>query len=160
MSEPSPSGGARRRSPDRVPGSFPAVRVEDDTQVRVGSASFVILELDDLVFNTADMHPGNGKEDRIRLPRTGTYVLSGEVEWEPNGDGYRTLELLLLNQGGGAVGKSLVQPRQSTVQPTVQQVTAIVRQEEGATIGLAAGQGSGGPLEVVHATLSAAFIGP
>ena len=160
MSTPSASAGPAQRSPDSVFPTLPAVRVEDDTQVQVESAGFVLLELDDPVFDTAQMHPGDGKEDRIRLPRTGTYVLNGEVEWEPNRDGYRTLELVLLNQGGGAVGKSLVEPRDSAIQATVQQVTAIVRLSEGATIGLVAGQGSGGPLEVVHATLSAAFLSP
>src|SRR3954453_17987125 len=148
---------AADRVPGPVPASLPAVRVEDDTQVRIEPATFGLLELDDLVFDTADMHPGNGKEDRIRLPPDGTYVLSAEVEWEPHGDGYRTIELVLLNHGGGALARSLVEPRESTVQATIQQVTAIVRQSEGATIGLVAGQGSGVALAVVHATLSAAF---
>ena len=70
----------------------PAVRVEDDTQVELGSATAVLMDLDDEVFDTAAMHPGNGRDDRLRVPRTGTYVLSGEVECAPNDNGYRTLD--------------------------------------------------------------------
>jgi hypothetical protein len=65
----------------------PSARVDDDTQVEIGSAGFALLSLDDEVFDSAAMHPGNGKDDRFRIPRAGTYVISGEVEWEPNGDG-------------------------------------------------------------------------
>jgi hypothetical protein len=138
----------------------PAVRVEDDTQVELESATSVLMDLDDEVFDTAEMHPGNGSDDRIRVPRTGTYVLSGEVEWQPNDSGYRTLELLQLNMGGPlALGRSLVEPRHSTIQPTIQQVTAIVRLDAGATAGLMAGQASGIDLELVRGTLSAAFVG-
>ncbi|GAA3695777.1 hypothetical protein GCM10022204_09520 [Microlunatus aurantiacus] len=141
---------------------LPAVRVEDDTQVRLSSAEFVLVEFDDPVFDTARMHPVNGKKDRIRLPVSGTYVLTGEVEWEPNGDGYRTVQIVVLDRGDNypSLGKSLVEPRASTVQPTVQQVVAIARLDEGAIIGLIAGQGSGGDLELVRATLAAAFISP
>jgi hypothetical protein len=160
MSPSSLPGEPALRSPDPTPSTLPAVRVEDDTQVSVESGHFVLLEFDDLIFDTAGMHPGNGKEDRIRLPVTGTYLLSGEVEWEPHGNGYRTLQLVLLNRGIASVGKSLVEPRDSALQATIQQVTAIVRQSEGTTIGLMAGQGSGVPLEVVRATISAAFLSP
>ena len=138
----------------------PAVRVEDDTQVELTSATAVLMDLDDEIFDTAEMHPGNGNDDRIRVPRTGTYVLSGEVEWAPNGSGYRTLDLVQLNAGLAALGSSLVEPRDSAIQPTIQQVTAIVRLAEGATIGLRAGQASGVDLEIVRGTLSAAFVGP
>jgi hypothetical protein len=138
--------------------------VDDDTQVELASANFTLLDLDDEVFDTAAMHPGNGRDDRIRVPRTGTYVLNGEVEWQPNGTGYRKLELVQLNIPGPlpfeAVGSSLVQPRDSTVQSTVQQVAAIVRLSEGDTIGLLAGQGSGDELELIRGTLSAAFVSP
>ena len=150
-------------SPRVEPASpLPAVRVEDDTQVRLSSAEFVLVEFDDPVFDTARMHPVNGKKDRIRLPVSGTYVLTGEVEWEPNGDGYRTVQIVVLDRGDNypSLGKSLVEPRASTVQPTVQQVVAIARLDEGAIIGLIAGQGSGGDLELVRATLAAAFISP
>jgi hypothetical protein len=141
---------------------LPAVRVEDDTQVRLSSAEFVLVEFDDPVFDTARMHPVDGKKDRIRLPLSGTYVLTGEVEWEPSGDGYRTVQIVLLDRGDNypSLGGSLVEPRASTVQPTVQQVVAIARLDEGAIIGLIAGQGSGGHLELVRATLAAAFISP
>jgi hypothetical protein len=138
----------------------PAVRVEDDTQVELGSATAVLMDLDDEVFDTAAMHPGNGRDDRIRIARTGTYVLSGEVEWEPNDTGYRTLDLIQLNTGIKALGSSLVEPRHSPIQPTIQQVTAIVRLAEGDTIGLRAGQASGVDLELVRGTLSAAFVSP
>jgi hypothetical protein len=138
----------------------PAVRVEDDTQVELASPTAVLLDLDDEVFDTAEMHPGNGNDDRIRVPRTGTYVLSGEVQWAPNDTGYRTLDLIQLNGGIQALGSSLVEPRHSAIQSTIQQVTAIVRLTEGATIGLRAGQASGVDLEVVRGTLSAAFVSP
>jgi hypothetical protein len=138
----------------------PAVRVEDDTQVELESATAVLMDLDDEVFDTAAMHPGNGNDKHVRVPRAGTYVLSGEVEWAPNDNGYRTLDLLRLDTGIEALGSSLVEPRHSTLQPTIQQVTAIVRLPEGATIGLRAGQASGVDLEVVRGTLSAAFVGP
>jgi hypothetical protein len=39
-------------------------------------------------------------------------------------------------------------------------VTAIANLPEGATIGLRAGQGSGVSIDLVRATLSAAFVGP
>ena len=141
---------------------LPAVRVEDDTQVRLSSAEFVLVEFDGPVFDTARMHPVDGKKDRVRLPRSGTYVLTGEVEWEPNGDGYRTVQIVLLDRGDNypSLGKSLVEPRASTVQPTVQQVVTIARLDEGAVVGLIAGHGSGGHLELVRATLAAAFISP
>ena len=82
-------------------------------------------------------------------------MLSGEVECQPNDNGHRTLDLVQLNAGFKALGSSLVEPRHSTIQ----QVTAIVRLPEGATIALRAGQASGVPLEVVRGTLSAAFVG-
>jgi hypothetical protein len=137
-----------------------AVRVEDDTQVELGSATAVLMDLDDEVFDTAAMHPSNGNDKHFRVPRTGTYVLSGEVEWAPNDSGYRTLDLVRLDSGIKALGSSLVEPRHSTIQPTIQQVTAIVRLPEGATFGLRAGQASGVDLELVRGTLSAAFVGP
>jgi hypothetical protein len=140
--------------------TLPAVRIEDDTTVPLASAASAPLDLDDEIFDTADMHPGNGNDDRIRAPRAGIYVLSGEVEWEPNGSGYRTLELIQLNQGIKALGSSLVQPRDSTLQATVQQVTTIAHLSEGATVGLVPLQGSGNTLELRRATLSAAFVGP
>lgn len=139
----------------------PAARVEDDTAVEVNTASFHLIALDDEVFDTAELHPGSGNDDRMRVPRAGTYVLSGEVEWEPsNGGGYRRLDLVKLNQGAGVLGSTLVEPRDSPIQPTIQQATAIVRVDEGATIGLVAGQASGVPLDIRRATLSAAFVGP
>lgn len=141
---------------------LPAVRVEDDTQVQLNSAEFVLIEFDDPVFDTAKMHPVDGKKDRIRMPVTGTYVLTGEVEWEPNGNGYRTVQVVLLNRQDKypALGTSSVEPRASALQATVQQVVAIVRLEEGATVGLLAGQGSGGRLDMVRAVLAAALVSP
>jgi hypothetical protein len=167
-----PEGPAGATGPEGPPGppgpqgdsgdlvTQPAIRVEDDTQVGVGSASFVFIEFDQEIFDTAEMHPVNGNDNRIRLPRAGTYVLSGEVEWEPNADGYRTLDLVHVNNNLAQVGTSLVQPRDSTIQATVQQVTAIVHVDAGAVIGLLAGQGSGVELDIVRATLSAAFVSP
>jgi hypothetical protein len=63
------------------------------------------------------------------------------------------------DNGITALGSSLVEPRHSPIQPTMQQVTAIVRLAEGDTIGLRAGQASGVDLELVRGTLSAAFVG-
>jgi hypothetical protein len=149
------------RLPDPTLATLPAVRVDDDTQVELGTATSVLLELDDEAFDTAEMHPGGGRDDRIRIPRTGTYVLTGEVQWEPNESGYRTLDLLEV--GGGRIeglGSSLVEPRHSTIQSTVQQVSAIARLDEGAKVALKAGQASGEDLEVIRGTLSAAFVGP
>jgi hypothetical protein len=140
--------------------TLPAVRVDDDTQVELGTATSVLMDLDDEAFDTAGMHPGNGREDRIRIPRTGIYVLTGEVQWEANASGYRTLDLVQLNHGIKALGSSLVEPRHSTIQSTVQQVTAIARLEEGTTVALKAGQASGVDLEIIRGTLSAAFAGP
>ena len=144
--------------------TLPSVRVDDDTQVELATANFKLLNLDDEVFDTAAMHPGNGRDDRIRVPRAGTYVLTGEVEWEANDTGYRKLELVQLNAPGPLpfepVGSSLVEPRDSPVQSTIQQVSAIVRLAEGDTIGLLAGQGSGDDLELVRGSLSAAFVSP
>jgi hypothetical protein len=137
----------------------PAVRVDDDTQVELHTAVFALLSLDDEVFDTGEMHPGNGNDDRIRIPRTGTYVLHGEVEWEASGDGYRRVDLLQLNNHPGVLGSTAVEPRDSSIQNTIQQTTAIVHLTEGTTIGLLAGQGSGDDLEVVRASLSAAFTG-
>ena len=148
------------RLPDPRLATLPAVRVDDDTQVELGTATSVLMELDDEAFDTAEMHPGNGREDRISIPRTGTYLLTGEVQWEPNESGYRTLDLLELGHGIRALGSSHVEPRHSTIQSTIQQVTAIARLDEGATVALKAGQASGVDLEIVRGTLSAAFVGP
>ena len=93
--------------PNPTLATLPAVRVDDDTQVEIGTATSVLMDLDDEVFDTAEMHPGNGKDDRIRVPRTGTYILSGEVQWEANPDGYRTLDLVQLNHGIRSLGSSL-----------------------------------------------------
>lgn len=78
------------------------------------------------------------------MPVSGTYVLTGEVEWEPSGDGYRTLQIVLSDRGHNYpnLAKSVVEPR-ATIQATVQQVAAIARLEEGTLVGLVAGQGSG-----------------
>ena len=57
------------------------------------------------------------------------------------------------------LGSTSVQPRDSSIQSTIQQATAIVHLTEGTTIGLTAGQGSGDKLNIVRASLSAAFIG-
>ena len=154
-----PAGVAGPQGPAGDAEDKPAVRVDDDTQVELDSASFALLSLDDEVFDAAGMHPGNGSDDRIRVSRTGTYVLSGEVEWEANGDGFRVLDLVQLNNHPGVVGSTSVQPRDSSIQNTIQQATAIVHLTEGTTIGLTAGQGSGDKLHVVRASLSAAFIG-
>jgi hypothetical protein len=140
--------------------TLPAVRVEDDTQVEFDSATAILMDLDDEVFDTAEMHPAGGHDDRVRIPRSGTYVLGGEVEWEPNDNGYRTLAIIQMNAGFAELGETLVEPRHSPIQSTIQQVTAIVRLKEGDTIALRAGQASGVPLEVVRGTLSAAFVGP
>ena len=149
------------RLPNPTLATLPAVRVDDDTQVELESAHAVLMSLDDEVFDTAEMHPGNGRDDRVRIPRTGTYVLTGEVEWRPNASGYRTLDLLQLNGVRSvALGSSLVEPRHSTIQGTIQQVTAIARLSEGDMIGLRAGQASGADLDIVRGTLSAAFVGP
>jgi hypothetical protein len=141
---------------------LPAVRVEDDTQVQVNSAEFILIEFDDPVFDTARMHPVDGMKDRIRMPVAGTYILTGEVEWEPNGEGYRSVQIVLLDRRDNypVLGKTSVEPRDSTIQPTVQQVVAIARLEEGAIVALLAGQGSGVRLEMVRATLAAALISP
>ena len=148
------------RLPNPTLATLPAVRVDDDTQVELESATSVLMSLDDEVFDTAEMHPGNGRDDRFRVPRTGTYVVTGEVQWEASESGYRTLDLLQVNGGIRALGSSLVEPRHSTIQSTVQQVTAIDRLEEGAMIALKAGQASGDDLEIVRGSLSAAFVGP
>jgi len=154
-----PAGPAGPQGPAGDAEDKPAVRVDDDTQVELDSASFALLSLDDEVFDAAGMHPGNGNDDRIRVSRTGTYVLNGEVEWEANGDGFRVLDLVQLNNHPGVVGSTSVQPRDSSIQNTIQQATAIVHLAEGTTIGLTAGQGSGEKLHIVRASLSAAFIG-
>ena len=154
-----PAGVAGPQGPAGDAEDKPAVRVDDDTQVELDSASFALLSLDDEVFDAAGMHPGNGNDDRIRVSRTGTYVLNGEVEWEANGDGFRVLDLVQLNNHPGVVGSTSVQTRDSSIQNTIQQATAIVHLTEGTTIGLTAGQGSGDKLHIVRASLSAAFIG-
>ena len=148
------------RLPNPTLATLPAVRVDDDTQVELETATSVLMALDDEVFDTAEMHPGNGRDDRFRVPRTGTYIVTGEVQWEASESGYRTLDLLQVNGGIRALGSSLVEPRHSTIQSTVQQVTAIDRLEEGALIALKAGQASGDDLEIVRGSLSAAFVGP
>jgi hypothetical protein len=154
-----PQGPAGPAGPAGGADDNPAVRVDDDTQVELDSASFALLSLDDEVFDTGEMHPGNGNDDRIRVPRTGTYVLQGEVEWEADGTGYRRVDLVQLNNHAAVVGSTVVEPRDSAIQNTIQQTTAIVHLTEGTTIGLMAGQGSGDKLEVVRASLSAAFTG-
>lgn len=154
-----PQGPAGPAGPGGGTEDHPAVRVDDDTQVELDSASFALLSLDDEVFDTGEMHPGNGNDDRIRVPRTGTYVLQGEVEWQADGDGYRALNIVQLNNHAGVVGSTVVEPRDSAIQNTVQQTTAIVHLTEGTTIGLMAGQASGDTLQVVRASLSAAFTG-
>src|SRR5690242_8905581 len=129
-----PEGPAGPQGPQGPAGDAedkPAVRVDDDTQVELHTAVFALLSLDDEVFDTGEMHPGNGNDDRIRVPRTGTYVLNGEVEWEANGTGYRRLDLLQLNNHPGVVGSTSVQPRDSPIQNTIQQTTAIVHLTEG-----------------------------
>ena len=141
--------------------TLPAVRVDDDTQVSIPTAGFEQLSLDDEVFDTARMHPGAGRDDRIEIKRSGTYVLAGEVAWEPNGGGFRALDLVRIARPLPEVlGSSRVEPRDSAIQQTVQQVTAIVRLEAGEKVSLLAGQGSGGDLEMQRASLSAAFAGP
>lgn len=154
-----PEGPAGPQGPAGDVEDKPAVRVDDDTQVEVGTANFALLSLDDEVFDTGELHPGNGKDDRIRVPKTGTYVLHGEVEWEADDRGYRRVDLVQLNNHPGVVGSTMVEPRNSAIQNTIQQTTAIVHLTEGTTIGLMAGQGSGDTLEVVRASLSAAFTG-
>jgi hypothetical protein len=158
-----PAGPAGPQGPAGDTEDKPAVRVDDDTQVELHSATFALLSLDDEVFDTGEMHPGNGNDDRIRVSKTGTYILHGEVEWEADGSGYRRLDLVQLNHHPGivpvVVGSTAVEPRDSTIQNTIQQATAIVHLDEGTTIGLMAGQGSGDDLEVVRASLSAAYTG-
>lgn len=144
--------------PNPTLATLPGVRVDDDTPVEVATAAFVQLSFDNEDFDTAEMHPGNGNKGRIRIPRAGTYVLTGEVQWEPNADGFRTIEIVHANGGPAVLGESLVQPRDSTIQATVQQVTAIARLPAGASLALVAGQGSGVTIDVQQMTFSAAFV--
>ena len=74
--------------------------------------------------------------------------------------GHRSVQIVLLDRRDNypGLGKTSVEPRDSTIQPTVQQMVAIARLEEGAIVALLAGQGSGVRLEIVRATLAAALI--
>ena len=90
-------------------------------------------------------------------------MLTGEVEWKPNGDGYRTVQIVLLDRGVNhpSLGKSLVEPLSRRCNRPCSRVVAIVRLDEGAIIGLIAGQGRAGDAwSWCSATLAAAFISP
>ena len=106
------------------------------------------------------MHPGAGRDDRIDVERSGTYVLAGRGRVGAERWRVRALDLVRIARPLPEVlGSSRVEPRDSAIQQTVQQVTAIVRLEAGEKVSLLAGQGSGGDLEMQRASLSAAFAG-
>jgi hypothetical protein len=117
-----------------------------------------IVTFRDAEFDTDKLFAPGGDNTALQATRAGTYLVTGEVEWDQNnsGTGYRGAEIMLR---GGTAAHVLSAPLPSGVF-TIQEVTTIVRMDTGERVQLAATQSSGNRVIITGATLSLAWLGP
>jgi hypothetical protein len=105
-------------------------------------------------FDPDGMHDP-GAPQFLTAKRAGTYLVMGEVSWQANVSGYRSLEI---QKGGGVIGK-VGGPALPPPAFTFQQVSAITRLSAGERVFLGGLQGSGTALIIDSARFSIAWLG-
>ena len=141
---------------DGGPAPAARLRITGGTQTAENLVQTLVL-FNATEFDTAGMFDA-GKPTALTARRGGTYLVTGEVEWDQqqNVQGARGAEIMLRD---GPVGHVLgTAPRGGAF--AVQQVTAIVRMDDGEFVELAATQGSGDSAIISAATLALAWLGP
>jgi photosystem II stability/assembly factor-like uncharacterized protein len=141
------------------PGAAPAAMLRSRATQSMPSAQLAYVsfggETED--FDPFKMHdPEFANGTALRAVRAGTYVAVGEVQWVANELGYRTAEIRRNGELIAKVGGPPLKPPALTTQ----QVSAILRMNEGQFVQLAAFQGSGGPLDIQGGSFSIAWTGP
>jgi len=137
----------------------PAARIEiwDGGQRAENLALTLVRFRDAAEFDTDGLFDPRDDPTSLKAKRPGTYIATGEIGWDKtSGDGYRSAEIMLRGNPVGRVGGP---PLPADVY-TTQQVTAIVRMEDGDRVQLGGTQSSGDGLLIFSATLSLAWLGP
>jgi hypothetical protein len=143
--------------------TLPAARVRFNGSRVIPAATFTDITWSSEEFDTAGAFEPQPFEDLACLtaPIAGTYVISGDVDWEDNASGYRVAEIL--RDGTGFTDKVLARVAGPALDPpagTTQTVTAIERLAAGDCVTLTIAQGSSGPIDHRVAHFSFAWVGP
>jgi hypothetical protein len=143
--------------------TLPAARVRFNGSQVVPAATFTDIFWSAEDFDTAGAFEPQPGEDLACLtaPIAGTYVISGDVDWENAPAGYRVAEIL--RDGSGFSNKPLARVADEEADLTTgmtQSVSAIERLAAGDCVTLTIAQGSGGPIDHLIAHFSFAWMGP
>jgi hypothetical protein len=129
-------------------GAVPAVRaiLTGFSQVVASTNSTFVKLTSEELDSTETMHDNVNNNDRLVAPLTGTYMVTGTVEWSANQDGSRAVQIaddqgLSIAQVGGAPN-----PLPDT---TEQHLGTIVRLVKGQTVRLRVFQRSGADLNIL-----------
>lgn len=105
-------------------------------------------------FDQGNLWEPAGDATAFTVPRDGTYVVSATVEWQPNGNGYRRVDL---ETNGGNIASALG-PANSPAY-TTQNVSGIASLVAGQKVRVLATQGSGSSLQVRLLQFQIAYVG-
>jgi hypothetical protein len=143
---PAPTISAGAVSAEKL-GTVPAVRaiLTSFSQV-VGSTDSTFLNFTSEELDTAGMHDNVTDNTRLVAPLTGTYVVTGTVDWSANPDGVRSVQIaddqgLAIAQTGG--------PASPLPDTTEQHLGTIVHLVKGQTVRMRVFQRSGTDLNVL-----------
>jgi hypothetical protein len=119
------------------------------------TASGTVLTADYEFFDPSGMHAGSGSD--LTAPKSGTYVVSAVVEWDPSGAGYRRASIVSVDSGAFATvaGPALPSPAY-----TSQSITGIEQLSAGQSVHVEVLQGSGGNLNVRLSRFQIVYVGP
>lgn len=140
---PNPEIDAGAVTPAKL-GTVPAARVTSTANQTVSNNSIALIQFDDELFDTADMHDNATNNTVVTAPIDGIYLISAGVRWDANSTGSRFLSINVSSTGR-------VQQVWSTpnTQESDHAVTTAFRLSANDEVTLEVYQDSGGDLDVL-----------
>lgn len=122
--------------------SIPTARVTRSGAQSIEDSVETFIEFDSERYDTAAMHDNNTNNTRLTAPVDGIYVVTAQISWPFDPDGYR--QLAVVKNGTTTVGFAGAEP----IDGFGLQVTTQVQLEAGEFVGAQVFQDSGGFLSV------------
>jgi hypothetical protein len=141
-------------TPDKL-ATTAAAKVFNGASETTVSNSTLTLHADHETFDTAGMHDTTASTSDVVIPTDGIYMFAATVEWDPNGFGFRRVQVRV----DGAIVAEDAGPALAGGEMS-QNVSGIADLGAGAILTVAAAQGSGGNLDARLAPFSITFVGP
>jgi hypothetical protein len=121
-------------------GTIPAVRAKNSAGYN-NSGAYTPLTFDGEYYDNSNMHSTTANTDRLTAPVTGVYQVTGQVEWDSCGVGYRQLEI---DRVSDAARLATTLMPVGAAQFVYENVTTATKLTAGDSVQLVASQSSGG----------------